>query len=250
VRSARFCFAATFAALVLALGAPSGEAWAAGSAAGSANASPYDEGERLFRENKPDKAAVVLEKAILESGVDERAWLYLALSYQQLGRLDEASATLRKGLGQASRFKSLFYFDLGNVFVLQSKNSFAADMFTQAIALDDAFGSAFLNRANARLAVKDYGEARDDYKKYLELEPGSAQRPAIEALIARLDAGIAEVERQAASEAAKKLAEEAARKEMLDKMSASLKAAADETTSISAGAGDVQGYGDELKLDE
>jgi tetratricopeptide (TPR) repeat protein len=231
-----------FAAFALAFGPALSRAWAAGSA--------FDEGERLFRENKPAQAAPLLEKAVLDSGVDERAWLYLALSYQQLGRLDEASATLRKGLGQASRFKSLFYFDLGNVFVLQGKNSFAADMFGQAISLDGAFSSSYLNRANARLSTKDYGGARQDYEKYLELEPSSPQRASIEALLARLEAGIAETERQAAAEEARKQAEEAARKELLDKMTASLKAAADETTSISAGAGDVQGYGDELKLDE
>ena len=75
------------------------------SAAGS-----FDEGERLFREDKPAEAASVLEKAILETGTDERAWLYLALSYQQLGRLDEAAAVLRKGLDQAVRFKSLYLF--------------------------------------------------------------------------------------------------------------------------------------------
>jgi tetratricopeptide (TPR) repeat protein len=219
----------------------------AGSAWGSG---PFDDGERLFRENKPAEAATYLERAVLDQNVDERAWLYLALSYQQLGRLDEASATLRKGLGQATRFKALFYFDLGNLFVLQNKNTFAVDMFGQAIGADSAFASAYLNRANARLSVKDYAGARDDYGRYLELEPTSPQRPIIEEMIQHLTAGIAETERAAAEAEAKKQAEEAARKEMLDKMSASLKAAADETTNLSAGAGNVQGYGDDLKLDE
>jgi tetratricopeptide (TPR) repeat protein len=218
--------------------------------AGFASASSFDDGERLFRDNKPAEAAPVFERAILEPGVDERAWLYLALSYQQLGRLDDASAALRKGLAQAARFKSLFYFDLGNIFILQSKNSFAVDMFSQSIGLDGAFAPAFLNRANARLAVKDYGGAKEDYSRYLDLEPGSAQRASIEELIKRLEAGVADTERAAAADEAKKQADEAARKELLDKMAASLKAAADETTSLSAGAGDVQGYGDELRLDE
>ncbi len=217
--------------------------------AGAAAAS-YDDGERLFREDKPAEAAPLLEKAVLEPGADERAWLYLALSYQQLGRLDEASAALRKGLGQSSRFKSLFYYDLGNVFALQGKNSFAADMFTQAVALDGAFAPAFLNRANARLTVKDLAGAAEDYRRYLELEPTSAQRGAIEELLKRLSKGIADTERAAAEAEAKKLADEASRQALLDKMSASLKASADETTSISAGAGDVQGYGDEIKIDE
>jgi tetratricopeptide (TPR) repeat protein len=210
----------------------------------------FDEGERLFRENKPLEALPFLEKAILETGTDERAWLYLALSYQQLGRLDDASSILRKGLGQSIRFKSLFYYDLGNVFALQGKNSFAADMYTQALEIDATYAPAILNRANARMAFKDYGGARDDYWQFLQIEPGSPQRGNIEELLKRLDAGIAETERVAAEAEARKKAEEMAHKELLDRMSASLKAAADETTSLSAGAGNVQGYGDEIKLDE
>lgn len=235
MRAARIFAAAALAALASAYAAAEGR---------------FDEGERLFRADKPAEAAPVLEKAVLQPGSDERAWLYLALSYQQLGRLDEASAVLRKGLGQALRFKALFYFDLGNIFVLQGKNSFAADMFTQAIGVDGSLAPAFLNRANALLAVKDYPGAKGDYLRYLELEPGSAQRASIEELVKRLDAGIAETERLAAAAEAKKQADEAARKELMDRMAASLKEAADETTSISAGTGNVQGYGDELKLDE
>jgi tetratricopeptide (TPR) repeat protein len=235
VRAARFIAAAAFAALA------SMGALASGS---------FDEGERLFRENKPAEAAPFLEKAILEPTADERAWLYLALSYQQLGRLDEASAVLRKGLGQASRFKSLFYYDLGNLFALQGKNSFAADMYTQALEIDATYAPAILNRANARVAIKDYGGARDDYWQYLEIEPGSPQRGNIEELLKRIETGIAENERIAAEAEARRKAEETARKELLDRTSASLKAAADETTSLSAGAGDVQGYGDDIKLDE
>jgi tetratricopeptide (TPR) repeat protein len=235
VRAARFLAVAAFAAMAAAAAFCSG---------------PFDEGERLFRDNKPAEAAPLLEKAIQEPGADERAWLYLALSYQQLGRLDEASAVLRKGLGQALRFKPLFYYDLGNVFALQGKNAFASDMFGQAIEADGAFSAAFLNRANARLSVKDYEGAREDYRRYLELEPGSAQRASIEELLRRLEAGIAETERLAAEAEAKREAEARARQELLDRMSASLKASADETTSLSAGAGSVQGYGDELKLDE
>jgi tetratricopeptide (TPR) repeat protein len=236
VRAARVLALLAFSALLRASGA-----WAASS---------FDEGERLFRENRPAEAAPFLERALAEPGVDERAWLYLALSYQQLGRLDEASAVLRKGIPQATRFKAYFYFDLGNIFTLQGRNSFAADMYGQAVDADGAYAPAYLNRANARLAVKDYGGAREDYRRYLDLEPGSPQRASVEEMIKRLETGLADAERAAAAAEAKRLADEAARKELLDKMAASLKAAADETTSISAGAGDVQGYGDEIKIDE
>jgi tetratricopeptide (TPR) repeat protein len=218
--------------------------------AGGAVASPLEDGERLYQDNKPAAAISSLEKAVLEPGTDERAWLYLANCYQMLGRLDEAAATLRKGLPRAEKLKALFYKNLGDVFVLQNKNSFAADMYTQAIGADAAYAGAFLHRANARLLLKDRKGAKEDYGRYLELEPKSAQRVSIEALMAKLDAGIAEADRAAAAAEAKKQAEETARQELLDKMAASLKAAADETTSLSAGAGEVQSYDHELKLDE
>src|SRR5512133_1215469 len=75
----------------------------------------FPEGERLFRENKPREAASLLEKAILEPGADEKAWLYLALSYQQLGRFDEGLAVLRKGLVQARSYRHLYYYNMGNL---------------------------------------------------------------------------------------------------------------------------------------
>ena len=218
--------------------------------AGGAMATPFEDGERLFQGNKPSEALPPLEKAILEPGADERAWLYLANCYQMLGRLDDAAAALRKGLPHADKLKVLFYKNLGDVFVLQNKNSFAADMYTQAIGADGAYAAAFLHRANARLLLKDNKGAKEDYGRYLEFDPGSAQRVSIEALIAKLDSGLAEADRAAAAVEAKKEAEDAARKELLEKMAASLKAAADDTTSLSAGAGDVQSYDHELKLDE
>jgi len=213
-------------------------------------AGSFDEGERLFREDKPALAAPLLEKAVLESGTDERAWLYLGVCYIQLGKLDQAASTFRKGLVSATRYKQDLYYNLGVVFVLQGKNSFAADMFGEAIALDATYSAAYLNRANARVNTKEYAGAVADYRRYLDLEPESPKRPQIEQIIGLLEKSAAEAARLAAEAEAKRLAEEAARKALLDQMAASLKESADETTSISAGAGQVQGYGDELKLDE
>jgi tetratricopeptide (TPR) repeat protein len=215
-----------------------------------AAATPFDEGERLYRYDKAAEALPFLEKAVLDPGVDERVWLYLSGCYIKLNRLEDAAAVLRKGLPRASASKALLCVCLGDVYILQGKNSFAADMFTQAIGADVACSAAYIQRATARMALKDYKGAREDYSRFLELEPQSDKRPSIEALLAKLDSGIAETERQAAATEAKKQAEEAARKELLEKMAASLKASADETQSLSAGAGDVQGYGDELKIDE
>jgi tetratricopeptide (TPR) repeat protein len=219
-------------------------------AAAKASPGPFEEGEALFRANKPAEAAARLEQAVGEAQPDERAWIYLGVSYQMLGRLDDAASVLRKGLGKAERMKHVFYFDLGNVFTLQGRNSFAVDMYGQSIDANGNYAPAYLNRANARIGLRDLAGARSDYEKYLELEPRSPQRPQIEEVLKRIGAALAEVERHLADAEAKRAAEEAARRSLLEQVAASLKAAADETTSISAGSGSVQGYGDELKIEE
>ncbi len=219
-------------------------------AAGIAWAGPFEEGERLFREDQPAQAAPLLEKAVLESGTDERAWVYLGVCYFQMGRLDQAAAVFRKGLSSAVRYKRDLYYNLGVVYVQQGKNAFAADMFGEAIAVDATYSPAFLTRANSRVNTKDYAGAVEDYRRFLDLEPGSPKRPQIEDLIGRLERSAADAARLAAEAEAKRLADEAARQALIDQMAAALKESADETTSISAGAGEVQGYGDELKLDE
>ncbi len=210
----------------------------------------FAEGERLFREDKPKDAALVLERAVTQAGTDERAWLYLAACYEELGRYDEAVNVLRKGSGQSLRFKHLFLYNMANAFVLQGKNSFAEEMYGQALAANPSYAPALLNRANVRIILKDYPGASSDYGSYLNLEPASPQRPAIEALLARLNADLQAQAAQAQAEEEARKAAEAARQALLASVTASLKAAAEETTSLSAGSGAVQGYGDELVLDQ
>lgn len=234
-------FASALLAASLAVLAGAAPAFAAGD---------FEEGERLFRNDRPEEAAPYLERATAEAQPDERAWLYLGLAYQQAGRLDEALKAFRSGSASALRFRHLFYYDLGNVYLLQGKNAFALEMFGSALEIAPDFADAYLNRANARLAVRDYPGARDDYGRYLELEPGSAQRASIEEVLRRLSAGIEESTRAAAEEEARRIAAAEARKALLDQVAASLKAAADETTSLSTGSGAVQGYEDELTLDD
>jgi tetratricopeptide (TPR) repeat protein len=210
----------------------------------------FSEGERLFREDKPKDAAALLEKAVADPSVDERAWLYLAACYEELGRYDDAVAALRKGLGQAARYKHLFLYDMGNAYVLQGKNSFAEEMYGQSISANGNYAPAYLNRANVRIILKDYTGARDDYGAYLALEPQSPQRANIEELLKRLGADLAAQEAAAAQAAAAQAAAAKARQDLLDSVQASLKASAEETTSLSAGSGQVQGYGDDLNLDQ
>jgi hypothetical protein len=95
-------------------------------------------------------------------------------------------------------------------------------------------------------ALKD---AVPDYELYLSLEPLSPKRQEIERLLSFIR------EEFAAEERRKLLAEEQARQEaerkrrLLEEVSASLQAAAEESTGLSAGAEKVQGYDGEFELE-
>ncbi len=204
------------------------------------------EGERLLRENKPAEALPFLEQAIRDPKADENAWLWLAISYQQSNRIDDALSTLRKGLAKATTRKELFYYNMGNLFLLQGKASFAKEMFDSAITANPNLAPAFLNRANANLMVEDRAAARDDYSRYLTLAPNAPQKANIQALLDRLGTAIVQEQQKKASEDAAIAAAAQAKQSLLDEVAASLKAAAEETTNLAAGSGQVQGYGDEL----
>jgi tetratricopeptide (TPR) repeat protein len=212
--------------------------------------SAFSEGERLLRENKPSEAATLLEKAVLDPAVDERAWLYLGTCYELLGRYDDAVTALRKGSQVATRYKPQFFYDMGNAFVLQGKNAFAEEMYGQAITANPSFAKAWLNRANVRVSQKNFEGASADYGNYLGLEPNTPQRANIEALLRLMGSELAAAHEAQAQEDARLQAAAQAKKALLDEVQASLKAAAEETTNLSAGSGQVQGYADSLDLDQ
>lgn len=210
----------------------------------------FSQGESLFREDRPKEAAPILERAVLEPQVDERAWLYLAACYEELGRYDDAVNVLRKGSGQSVRFRHLFFYNMGNEFVLLGKNSFADEMYGQALAANASFAPAYLNRANVRIILQNYPGASQDYTTYLTLEPSTPQRANIEALLEKLQGDLAAAKTQADAAAAAAAAAEAAKQALLSQVQADLMASAEEATSLSSGAGQVQGYSDDLGLDE
>jgi len=209
-----------------------------------------DRGIRLFMENKPSEAAPVLELAAREAGADERLYLYLGIALQQQGKWDDAIAAFRKGLAQSSAYRHQYLFNIANSFYAQGRSSFALEFYDQAIAAKSDYASAYLNRANAKMRLGDHPGAVSDYSTYLGLEPSSPQAAEIRRLVALLGAKAAETERLAAEAEARKLAEERARQALLDEVARTLLEAAETTTNLSAGSGDVQGYESDLSLDD
>jgi len=214
-------------------------------------ASDFSErGIKLFMENKPQEAVAVLELASKEPATEEKLFLYLGIAYQQLGKWDEAIASFRKGLAKASTYKHQFLFNIANSFYAQGRNAFALEYYDQALSERSDYAQAYLNRANAKMRLGDHGGAVADYSLYLSLEPGSAQAAEIRRLIELLGAKAAEADRLKAAAEARQLAEAQAKQAMLDEVTRSLLEAAEATTNLSAGSGDVQGYDSDLSLDD
>lgn len=209
-----------------------------------------ERGVKLFMENKPMEAAPVLEMAAKEAGADEKIMLYLGIAYQQLGRWDDAIAAFRRGLATAATFRHQFLFNIANSFFAQGRNSFALEYYDQAIASRNDYSAAYLNRANAKMRLGDHAGAVADYSVYLGLDPSSAQAPEIRRLLDLLGTKVAEADKLKAEEEARRLAEDQARQAMLDEVARSLLEAAEATTNLSAGSGDVQGYESDLSLDD
>ena len=209
----------------------------------------FYQGEELFIRNKPTEALPYLEKAFVADQDHFEGALYLAMCYEQLGKLDEAIAIYRKILPNSGDRTALIACNLGNVYFKKGSNSFAEQYYTQAVRTDPTYASAWLNRANVRVKTGALRDALPDYERYLSIEPTSSKRPQIEKLISLIQ------EEFAAEEIRRLMAEEAARSEserrqrLIDEVSASLQAQADEAEGISAGAENLSGYEGEFELE-
>lgn len=220
----------------------------------------FKDGTKAFQNNQPEQAAPLFLKATETAGSDLRSWIFLGLCYQQMGRLDDAVSVYRKGIGIPGTDKKTLYFNLGNVYFIQGKNTFAEEMFSQSISQDMFFAVAYLNRGNTRINLNKLDDAASDYETYLNYEPNSSQKDSILRVLALIREQQAsermEAERIVAEEAERRkaqeealLAEEARRKKLLEEVENSLKMTAEETTALSAGAEGVVGYDEESELE-
>jgi tetratricopeptide (TPR) repeat protein len=211
--------------------------------------SSFTRGEELFMQNKPREALAFLESTVADDPAHVRAFLYLGIAYQQLDRIDDAIAAYRKILPRGGPETARIAYNLGNAYYSKGNAVFAEQFYTQAIETDSTYVPAYLNRANTRVKSGSLREALTDYETYLTLNPRSSKRTEIERLASFIR------EEFAAGERRKLLAEEAARAEaerrqrLLEEVSASLQAAADESHGLSAGSEDVQGYDGEFELE-
>lgn len=217
----------------------------------------FTRGEEFFMRNQPAEALPFLTAASEEDPANVKAYLYLAVVYLQLDRGDDAIATYLRVLPRGGAETSQIAYNLGNIYYARDNNEMAVKYYTEAIAADPANASAYLNRANALVRSGLRKEALSDYGHYLTLEPRSAKRAQIEQLTAFINEEFATAERQRILEEQRRLEAEAQAKaeaerkqRLLEEVSASLQAAAEETQGLSAGSEGMLDYEGEFELAE
>jgi tetratricopeptide (TPR) repeat protein len=200
----------------------------------------FDRGEALFVQNKPQDARPLLESALNDDPSNEKTYLYLGIIYQQLGDPQKAIDILKRGLGIASAFKDLFYYNLGNDFFSRKEFASAEEMYSNAIASNKNLSESYLNRANTRLQMQKYDGALGDYSLFLQLAPQDPQRPSIEKIMGLLRQAQDDKEKTHQAELAK---QQALMKDVLN----SLNNAGDSTKNLSVES--INGQTDPVNVD-
>ncbi|MFW5788309.1 MAG: tetratricopeptide repeat protein [Spirochaetota bacterium] len=236
-------------------------------AVGAGASELFDEGSEALLYNRPREAATIFERVIDAEPVNARAYLYLALSYEQLEMYERAIATLERAESVPGANRSRIRFNMGNNYLHLGDAERAHAAYTAAIEADSASTEAHLNRANLNVSLERYEEAIADYTRVLGLEPDHQQRERIERMIALLKDHMeqariaaeeearrkAEEERRREEEEARRLAEEqrrreeaeASRRALLDNVLNSIDSSAEETENLSAGSEDIDTYEDD-----
>ncbi|MFW6312421.1 MAG: tetratricopeptide repeat protein [Spirochaetota bacterium] len=230
----------------------------------------FDRGAEALLYNRPREAATILEKVIEAEPVNGRAYLYLALSYEQLEMYERAISTLQRAETVPGVDRSTVRFNIGNNYVHLGDTERAHAAYTASLEANPTAVDPYLNRANLNVARESFDEAVDDYTSVLGLAPEHPQRPQIERMIALLQehaeqARIAaeeearrleEEERRREEEAARRLAEEQRRREeaearrqaLLDNVLDSIRTSVDDTENLSAGSEDLDTLDEEFDI--
>ena len=147
----------------------------------------FSAAEELFRLNRPAEAIPLFEELLDGVDADPAAFVYLGVAYYQVGEYQKSLSVCVRGLARADTDHKVLAYNAGNSAYALGNYARADACYAIALKEDPAFSAAYLNRANAQLRQDLLPEARENYQAFIEREPESVQRPAIEQLIALLD---------------------------------------------------------------
>lgn len=239
----------------------------------SATGTLWDQAVEAMRYNRMSEAASLLDGVVAAEPDRIDARRYLAVAYEQAGRVDEARTVLREGIDRGSipvPQRARLAFDLAALIGRTGEADAAAAQYGEALQLDPGLASAYLNRGNTLVSTGGYTRAVADYQRYLALRPSSSQRPQIERMIALLTETVAaeearrqeEEQRLQAEEENRRIAEEEARREeeiarreaeerrqaMLDAVLQSLNTAGEGVESFELENEDIESYEEDLDI--
>ncbi|MBI9103628.1 MAG: hypothetical protein JEY99_14535 [Spirochaetales bacterium] len=216
----------------------------------SAESELWKKGEEAFLNNQPEQAVSFLEPLTQEQVSDNQVYLYLGIALQQLGRFQRAVEVLTMGVNYGLPPYGRLYFNMGNNYFLLEENEAAERAFSKAIEEDGAFADAILNRANTRMRLEKYVTAIGDYRLYLLQESNSPQREAIEELILRVQAYLAEVELEKQEAEARRAAEAERQRALLASVLSSLENADDDTVNMRADSEEIESFDMDLDIED
>ena len=148
--------------------------------------SSKSEGEKLFLENNPEQAIVLLEQEITMENVNPKLFNYLGLAYFQVGEFEKSIEVFSKGISTSGTNKKLLSYNQGNSYFALKDFENAIKAYSLSLTADPNYKEALLNRANAYTMNANYDLAVADYEKFLELYPDDSQKEPINELILAL----------------------------------------------------------------
>ena len=129
-------------------------------------------GESYFMAGNVDKAIVQFNRT-LEIQPSARTYAFLGLSYSHLGRFDEAKRNFENGL-KLDPQNNFSLFQLGYIAERQGDSKGAEAIFHRVLHSNPDFPDALLELANLRIEEKQFPEAVQLLRKYVQVSPTSA----------------------------------------------------------------------------
>ena len=147
----------------------------------------YDRAFAAYKNNNPEEAQGLFLQVLEQEGPDPSVYNYLGVTYYQTGDFEKSISAFEKGSKVPFANRAVLYFNAGNSAFALNDFARAEKFYTSSIAADDAYASAYLNRANTRVKLEKFKDAFNDYDAYLKLEPETEQKDSIEAMMKLLE---------------------------------------------------------------
>ncbi len=144
-------------------------------------------GYEFIQNQEYEKALSFFTQAIYASPQNGAIRAEYAYALQLLKRFEESLTEYTIALGLFDAPVADIKYNMALIRMQQGEYIKARGLFNEVLSINPEDLGAYLNRANSSLNLKNYAEALDDYRYYIEADPASEERQDIEQLIALLD---------------------------------------------------------------